>query len=198
MEQLSKPNHIVELNMTQVARQMLYLTVGSFLLLFAIQLAIHGAFSYTFTSFTFILDMIIFAVSYLILIVLHEFFHLFGFRFFSKVPWRKMKVGVNLKLGIAYATTPQLMVNQDIRKSLLLPFWLTGVVPALAGLYLDSNMLIILAALLIGGAAGDFNMYNQLKRLPDNWLIKDHPTEPKLFVFAPEHFPSNHAEFESN
>ena len=45
-----------------------------------------------------------------------------------------MIVGVNLKLGVAYATTDKLMTNRAIRKALLLPFWTTGIVPALIGL----------------------------------------------------------------
>ncbi|AOV09021.1 hypothetical protein BI350_01235 [Sporosarcina ureilytica] len=171
--------------MSRIVKQMFYITSFSFIILFVLQITIHQMFSYTFTLLTFSLDIIIFSASYLVLIVLHEFFHLLGFRIFSKIPWRKMKVGVNLKLGIAYATTAQLMTNQEIRKSLLLPFWMTGVLPAIIGLYTDSNMLIALAALLIGGAAGDFSMYKQLKKLPNDWLIKDHPTEPKLYLYNP-------------
>ena len=97
-----------------------------------------------------------------------------------------MKVGVNLKLGIAYATTDKLMTNRAIRKALLLPFWLSGILPAIIGLYIGSGVLIVLAALLIGGAAGDFAMYKQLKQLPDDWLIKDDPALPRLYVFSPE------------
>ncbi|MDS9471845.1 DUF3267 domain-containing protein [Sporosarcina pasteurii] len=189
MEQSPKPNHIVELDLSRIVKQMFYLTGFSFLILFVLQIAIYQAFSYTFTLLTVSLDIIIFSASYLVLIILHEFFHLLGFRIFSNVPWRNMKVGVNLKLGIAYATTPQLMTNQEIRKSLLLPFWMTGVLPAVIGLITDSTMLIALAALLIGGAAGDFSMYKQLKKLPDDWLIKDHPTEPKLYLFNPAELP---------
>src|SRR5690625_2310119 len=138
MEQLPKPDHIVELDLSKIAKQMLYLTGFSFLILFALQIVIHQMFSYTFTLSSFIL-IIILSAGYLVLIVLHEFLHLLGFRIFSKVPWRNMKVGVNLKLGIAYATTPQLMTNKEIRKSLLLPFWMTGILPAIIGLYIDSN-----------------------------------------------------------
>ncbi len=96
-----------------------------------------------------------------------------------------MKVGVNLKLGIAYATTDKPMTNRAIRKALLLPFWLTGILPAIIGLYIGSGVLIILSALLIGGAVGDFAMYKELKKLPDDWLIKDDPELPRLYVYAP-------------
>ena len=95
-----------------------------------------------------------------------------------------MKVGVNLKLGIAYATTDKLMTNRAIRKALLLPFWMTGIVPALIGLYIGSGVLIVLSALLIGGAVGDFAMYKELKKLPDDWLIKDDPQLPRLYVYS--------------
>lgn len=186
MEQLPEPDHVVALDLSKIVKQMLYLTLFSFLLLFALQLVIHHGFSYSFTLGTLGLDITIFSVGYLLLIILHEFFHLLGFRVFSNVPWRQMKVGVNLQQGIAYATTPKLMTNKAIRKSLLLPFWLTGVLPAVVGLYINSPMLLLLAVFLIGGAMGDFSMYRQLKKFPNDWLIKDHPSEPKLFLYAPE------------
>lgn len=97
-----------------------------------------------------------------------------------------MKVGIDLKLGIAYATTDKLMTNRSIRKALLLPFWMTGILPAIIGLYIGNGVLIILSAFLIGGAAGDFVMYLALKELPDDWLIKDDPKLPRLYAYKPE------------
>ena len=130
--------------------------------------------------------VVFFIVGYILLIILHELFHLLGFRVFGDVPWRKMIVGVNLKLGIAYATTDQLMTNRAIRKALLLPFWMTGILPAIIGLYIGSGLLVSLSALLIGGAAGDFAMYKELKELPDDWVVKDDPELPKLYVYSPD------------
>ena len=107
------------------------------------------------------------------------------FVYSANVPWKRMKVGIDLKQGIAYATTDKLMTNRAIRKALLLPFWMTGILPALIGLYAGSGILIVLAASLIGGAAGDFAMYKELRKLPDDWLIKDDPQLPRLYVFNP-------------
>lgn len=182
MDQFPTPNKIVEIDLPTVARQGLYLSGLALLLLLIVHFIIAGRFYFSFTLFTALLLL----TGYIILIILHEFFHLFGFRLFGNVPWKQMKVGVNLKLGIAYATTDKLMTNKAIRKALLLPFWLTGVVPALVGLSIGSGILIILAAFLIGGAAGDFAMYKELKKLPDDWLVKDDPALPKLYVYAPE------------
>jgi len=89
-------------------------------------------------------------------------------------------------MGIAYATTDQLMTNRAIRKALLLPFWTTGILPAFIGLYIGSGLLVSLSALLIGGAAGDFAMYKELKELPDDWVVKDDPELPKLYVYSPD------------
>lgn len=186
MDNLPEPAHTIELDIPTVAKQGLYLTAVAFIVLFATNLLIHKLPIFSFSLSAFLWNALLFSVGYLLLIVLHEFFHLLGFRVFSKVPWRKMKVGVNLKLGIAYATTPVFMTNREIRKSLLLPFWMTGVLPALIGLYMDNTLLIALAALLIGGASGDFSMYRQLKKLPDHWFIQDHPTAPKLNIFNPD------------
>lgn len=182
MINLPEPEEVIEIDLPIVARQGLYLTGLSLFVLLVIHFILVGGIYFTF-SFSAVLLLII---GYIVLIVLHEFFHLFGFRVFAKVPWKRMQVGVNLKLGIAYATTDKLMTNKAIRKALLLPFWVTGIVPAIIALYIGSGVLIILAALLIGGAAGDFAMYKALKKHPNNWLIKDDPKLPRLYIYSPE------------
>lgn len=182
MTELPTPNEVVDINLPIVTKQGLYLTVLSLIPLQILHFILEGGFYFTMRFFI----IIEFIGGYILLIILHEFFHLLGFRTFANVPWKRMKVGVNLKLGIAYATTDKLMTNRAIRKALLLPFWLTGILPAIIGLYIGSGVLIILAALLIGGAAGDFAMYKALKKFDDDWLIKDDPQLPRLYVYSPE------------
>jgi len=49
--------------------------------------------------------------------------------------------------------------------------------------YIDQSLILVLVgAWLIAGAVGDFAMYKELKKFPNDILIKDHPTEPKLYV----------------
>ena len=182
MIELSTPDEVITIDLPTVAKQGLYLTVLPLIPLLILHFVLEGGFYFTISFFI----IGLFIGGYILLVVLHEFFHLFGFRVFANVPWKRMKVGVNLKLGIAYATTDKLMTNRAIRKALLLPFWLTGILPAIIGLYIGSGVLIILAALLIGGAVGDFTMYKELKKLPDDWLIKDDPELPRLYVYSPE------------
>ena len=181
MEDTTQPDKIIEIDLPKVAKRGLWLTFLPLVGLLFLKTVIEDGFSYSIT----IWSVIYFVVGYVILIVLHELFHLLGFRVFGKVPWKKMIVGVNLKLGIAYATTDIPMTNKAIRKALLLPFWMTGVVPGFIGLTTGNGIWLMLAAFLIGGAAGDFAMYKELKKLPDDWLVKDDPELPKLYLFKP-------------
>lgn len=182
MNEHSIPDKVIDIDLPRVMKQGIYLTVFSLTVLLFIHFILEGGFYFSVS----LLSLVILFGGYLVLVILHEFFHLVGFRFFANVPWKRMNVGVDLKMGIAYATTDKLMTNHAIRKALLLPFWLTGVLPALVGLYIGSGVLIILSAFLIGGAAGDFAMYRQLKRLSDDWLVKDDPQLPRLYVFKPD------------
>jgi hypothetical protein len=176
------PDKIIEIDLPKVAKSSLAITAGALLLLWILKVVIEREFLFSLSLGT----VVFFIVGYILLIILHELFHLLGFRLFGGVPWRKMIVGVNLKMGIAYATTNELMTNRAIRKALLLPFWMTGVLPAIIGLYMGSGLLISLSALLIGGAAGDFAMYKELKELPDDWVVNDDPELPRLYVYSPD------------
>lgn len=182
MNEFPVPDKIIEIDLPKVAKSSLVLTASAFLLLWFLKIVIERDFSFSLSLWT----IVFFIIGYILLIILHELFHLLGFRVFGDVPWKKMIVGVNLKMGIAYATTDQLMTNRAIRKALLLPFWTTGILPAVIGLYIGSGLLVSLSALLIGGAAGDFAMYKELKELPDDWVVKDDPELPKLYVYSPD------------
>ena len=182
MNEFPVPDKIIEIDLPKVAKSSLVITASAFLLLWILKIVIERDFSFSLSLWT----IVFFIVGYILLIILHELFHLLGFRVFGGVPWKKMIVGVNLKMGIAYATTDQLMTNRAIRKALLLPFWMTGILPAIIGLYIGSGLLVSLSALLIGGAAGDFAMYKELKELPDDWVVKDDPELPKLYVYSPD------------
>ncbi|PIC83949.1 DUF3267 domain-containing protein [Sporosarcina sp. P1] len=170
---------IIELNLQKIAKQSLWLTFLPLIALLIIRGLLQGELSLSFSVWYFVYAL----VGYILLIVIHEFFHLLGFRIFCNVPWKNMAYGVNLKMGIAYATADQLMDNKGIRKALLLPFWMTGVLPAIMALYFNDGVLLLLSAMLIGGAAGDFAMYKELKKFPDDAMVKDDPELPKLYVY---------------
>ena len=46
------------------------------------------------------------------------------------------------------------LTNHAMKKALLLPFWTTGVLPTVIGFIFDNQIIVLLGAFLIGGAAG--------------------------------------------
>lgn len=124
-----------------------------------------------------------FSFYYFIGIILHEFFHLLGFMLWGKCRWSDLIFGIDKELGIAYAGTKKTLRNHAMKKALLLPFWLTGLLPFIVGIYLNDGPLIAASAFLIGGAAGDFAMYKQLRQISGDAYIIDDTALPQLYVY---------------
>lgn len=103
---------------------------------------------------------------------------------FGKVPIRSLSYGIDLEKGIAYATTTERLSNAAMKKALLLPFWTTGVIPVLLGFWLNNYTIILVGAFLIAGAVGDFAMYKELHKFPNDAQIEDDPKETKLYVYV--------------
>lgn len=174
-----EPTHTIELKMEEIAPKALGINV---LLVILFAAAYH--FFAEPLSFRFSFGAILFFLfGYIILIVLHELFHLIGFVLFGKATLASLKYGVNLKLGIAYATTDTALRNKAMKKALLLPFWTTAVIPAFIGFWMDSQVLVLLGAMLAAGAIGDFYMYRELlKERNDVWVLDD-PELPRLHIY---------------
>lgn len=179
MQQFNTPTKIIDLNILQIAKTSLILTVVLSISLLLLNSAVHRDITIDFSW----LGLFLFLVGYIVLIVLHEASHLFGFVLFAKVPWRSLDFGVNLQLGVAYATTSKAVQNKALRKVLILPFWTTGVLPAVIAISINSPLLALLSAWLMAGAVGDFTMIRELRTVDDDAWIKDDPELPKLYIF---------------
>ncbi len=92
-------------------------TTGLVILFIAIQYICLKDFQFSFWG-TFSAS-ILFVVLYIVLIILHETSHLIGFMLFGGVPFKSLKYGVNLELGVAYATTDQPLPNHAMKKSIV-------------------------------------------------------------------------------
>lgn len=178
------PSRTIELQMDKIAPQALWFN-AALLVVFAVLYHLFNeplSFGFSLTGIS------LFITGYLVLIVLHELFHLIGFVLFGKVPLSSLNYGVNLKLGIAYATTNKPIRNLAMRKALLLPFWTTAFIPTALGFWLDSQVLVFLGAMLTAGAFGDFVMYNELRKEKNAAWILDDPSLPRLHVY--DHYPN--------
>ncbi|AWE09172.1 hypothetical protein DCE79_18320 [Lysinibacillus sp. 2017] len=169
----------IALNMKKLARDNIIFTILLLILFILSNALIHQRFKANFSLW----DLLLVFIGYCILIILHEVFHLIGFMLFGKVKYKELDYGVNFQLGVAYATTKKPLKNAAMKKALLLPFWTTGVIPTIIGFSIDNFTLVILGALLIAGAIGDFYMYKELKKFPNDATVKDDPKEPKLYVY---------------
>lgn len=174
-----EPDQIIAFDMKNMQIQMLILTIAAIIAGFIAAKIIHSEVSISISFFKFLA----FLAYYLIGIILHECFHLLGFMLWGKCRWSDLVYGINRELGVAYAGTKKTLRSHAMKKALLLPFWLTGLLPFLIGIYLNSGALIGASALLIGGAAGDFAMYNQLRKLKSGAYIIDDLEKPQLYVY---------------
>ncbi|GAB0170248.1 DUF3267 domain-containing protein [Lysinibacillus sp. CTST325] len=176
---------IIELNIKKLMLENIVFT-SCLVLIFMVIQYIYTKDPFSITFWNMIIGSILFVILYIVFIILHEAFHLIGFMVFGGVPFKSLKYGLNLELGVAYATTEQALPNHAMKKALLLPFWTTGVLPTIAGFYFNSTVLVLVGAFLIAGAVGDFSMYKELRKYPKNALIEDDPHLPKLYVYLPE------------
>lgn len=175
-----EPIRVIELNIKEIAPKALW--ANAWLLVFAAA-AYHlltAPLSFNFSWWA----ILFFVAGYIMLIVLHEFFHLLGFVIFGKVPLSSLDYGFDLDMGIAYATTTIAMPNKAMKKALLLPFWMTAFIPAIIGFWIESQTLVLLAAMLAAGAYGDFYMYRVLRKERDDCWVLDDPKLPRLHVYT--------------
>ncbi|TKI68340.1 DUF3267 domain-containing protein [Lysinibacillus mangiferihumi] len=175
---------VIELDIKKLMMDSVVITSGLAILFVAIQFICMKEFQIS--VWQMLSGFILFVVLYIVLIILHEAFHLIGFMLFGGVPFKSLKYGINLELGVAYATTDKPLPNYAMKKALLLPFWTTGIVPTIAGFYFNSTILLLAGAFLIGGAVGDFAMYKELRKYPKHALVEDDPQLPKLYVYPPQ------------
>ncbi|ACA42214.1 DUF3267 domain-containing protein [Lysinibacillus sp. fkY74-1] len=173
---------VIELDIKKLMIDNIVITSGLVILFTAIQYICFKDFHFSFWPI--VGGTVLFVILYIIFIMLHEAFHLIGFMLFGKVPLESLKYGINLELGVAYATTTKPLYNHAMKRALLLPFWMTGVLPTIAGFYFNSTILILVGAFLMAGAVGDFAMYKELQKYPNNALVQDDPELPKLYVYT--------------
>ncbi len=174
------PHRIIELKIEEIAPKLIWLNV----LLVAFSALAYQLFREPLSFGFSMAGIVYFILGYLLLIVLHELFHLIGFVLFGRVPIRSLHCGINLQMGIAYATTDRPVKNRAMRAVLLLPFWMTAVVPSIIGFWIGDQVLVLLGALLAAGALGDFVMYRELRKEPDDAWVVDDPELPRLHVYT--------------
>ena len=182
MEVLILQPIIVDLDIKKLMRYNIIWTITLVILLTSLNFFIQRP-DFEWSTWFIIKSLCIFCTYYTVLIILHEACHLLGFIVFGRAPIQSISYGFKPKEGLAYATTTATLTNRAMKAALMLPFWLTGVVPTIVGFYINSYTLLIAGAFLMAGAVGDFMMYNALRKYPNNYFVQDDPERPKLYVY---------------
>lgn len=110
-------------------------------------------------------------------IVVHEFVHGIAFIGIGKAKLSDVKFGVLWKSMTPYAHCKIPLSIRAYKVSLLLPAIVTGIIPLIIGLSMESLLTVIVAAFLTTAGIGDWMMYRKLQPFPSNATVIDHPSE---------------------
>lgn len=108
-----------------------------------------------------------FFVLYFLWMFLHEFVHGLGFSLSKGIKHKNIVYGACLEKGIFYCMCKERISKSGIIVSLLLPFFLIGIVTFFLGLHFNNNTLILLSLFNIVGCVGDLAMFFSFLKLPD-------------------------------
>lgn len=171
----------VLIDVKQVNNQMIVPTIATFVLSIGLYYLIWG-FVWDITLIGFVK---VYGICF-IGIILHELIHGIAFIIFGKAKLLEVKFGVLWKSFTPYAHCKIPLKLKAYRIALLAPVIITGFIPLIIALFIDSLALVIVAAFLITAGAGDWIMYKLLKPFPANAKIIDHPSEVGCIVEMPE------------
>ncbi|QZA33234.1 DUF3267 domain-containing protein [Hydrogenibacillus sp. N12] len=119
-------------------------------------------------------------------VVLHEGIHGLGFWLFGKASLKDIQFGVLWKYLTPYAHLKKPIRARAYRLSLLAPGLGLGLFPLLLGLFLGSPGLSLFGAVFLGAAGGDLAVDWEVRKLPHDVYVLDHPHEIGFFVFEKE------------
>ena len=122
----------------------------------------------------------------LVLIVVHEAVHAIAWKFASGLPWKAFRFGVVWKALAPYCHATEMMRVQPYRIGAVAPLIVTGVLPLIYGYVAWSAAWVVLGAVAISAAVGDIFVLWVLRDLPDEALVRDHPSNAGCIVLLPE------------
>ncbi|MBN1978608.1 MAG: DUF3267 domain-containing protein [Anaerolineae bacterium] len=107
----------------------------------------------------------------------HEVLHALGWMLFGRVPYEAIKFGFSWQGLMPYTHCKMPLKPSAYRIGSLLPGAVTGLLPGIVGLALGSLWLTMLGAVLLGAAGGDILVLWEIRSVPSNASILDHPTK---------------------
>ena len=107
-----------------------------------------------------------FLAIYFLWMFLHEFIHGIGFSLSKGIKHKNIVYGACFEKGVFYCMCKERISKKGIMVSLLLPFFLIGVITLIVGFIFNIPILILLSLFNILGSVGDIVMFLSFIRLP--------------------------------
>ena len=132
-------------------------------------------------------SVIIFAVSYFVLIVVHELIHGLTWSIFAPDHWKNIEFGFMTQYLTPYCTCGTPLDKGHYILGALMPLTLLGLIPAVIAIFTGSSLLLYISIVMILSAGGDVLLVRELLRFRTDAkeiLIYDHPTQAGCVVFT--------------
>ena len=129
---------------------------------------------------------IVFIVSLLVLIVVHELIHGITFAVFTKDHLKSIEFGFMKEYLTPYCTCREPLAKGPYLCGALMPLVILGIIPTIAAFINGSLTLLLTGLVMITAAAGDIMIAINLikyKSTASDILIFDHPTQAGTVIF---------------
>lgn len=147
----------------------------------ALYLVIYGFRAFFETVFT--LQFLILAIPvFVVMIVIHEGLHALGWMLAGRLPMHDVKFGFDRATFSPYAHARAELPAWAYRFGAALPGILTGLLPALLGLWWGHGALIVLGAAMLSSAIGDIIILYIIREVPNDAIVRDHPSRGGCYV----------------
>lgn len=129
---------------------------------------------------------IIFIVSFIVLIVVHELIHGVTWGILSGRHFKDIEFGFIKEYLTPYCTCSTPLNKPKYITGALMPLLILGIIPTIAAIFMNSFLLLIIGLVMVMAAGGDVMIVCKLlsyKSASKDILIYDHPTQGGSVVF---------------
>jgi hypothetical protein len=121
-------------------------------------------------------DILIFSVSYILLIIVHEGLHGLTWAYSCKDKWKSIRFGFELKTLTPYCHCMEPLTKNQYILGALTPLLITGIIPYIVCVAIGNYLGMFTSVVMIVAAGGDLAMSLKIIRMNNDTLILDHPT----------------------
>ena len=130
--------------------------------------------------------LIVFMISYFVLVVLHELIHGVSWALFTPHHFKDIEFGFMKQYVTPYCTCSVPLEKRQYIFGALMPMVLLGILPMLAGILTGSVPVMLMGVIMTDAAAGDIMIVRNIRKYQSraqNIVYMDHPTQAGGVIF---------------